>query len=127
MYFQSFGDTPSAVRVSRPIYAPAPASPSPSSARAHGFLGPASGGRPLLESFQFAPNTAPTTRPVQAPQQPHQQQQQQYAVTQVRFQPHLQGRSSSGDSGSLLDQLARDYALPQSSAQPLHDISFGYY
>ncbi|CAL1677086.1 unnamed protein product [Lasius platythorax] len=31
-------------------------------------------------------------------------------------------------SGSgILDQLARDYALPQGVAPPLHDISFGYY
>lgn len=29
--------------------------------------------------------------------------------------------------GGILDQLARDYALPQDSAPPLHDISFGYY
>lgn len=27
----------------------------------------------------------------------------------------------------ILDQLARDYALPQGVAPPLHDISFGYY
>jgi hypothetical protein len=27
----------------------------------------------------------------------------------------------------LLDQLAKDYALPQNSAAPLHDITFGYY
>ncbi|KAL0126655.1 hypothetical protein PUN28_005199 [Cardiocondyla obscurior] len=29
--------------------------------------------------------------------------------------------------GGILDQLARDYALPQGVAPPLHDISFGYY
>ncbi|XP_029664144.1 RNA polymerase II degradation factor 1-like [Formica exsecta] len=38
-----------------------------------------------------------------------------------RAQP--QARSGSG----ILDQLARDYALPQGVAPPLHDISFGYY
>lgn len=38
-----------------------------------------------------------------------------------RSQP--QPRSGS----SILDQLARDYALPQGVAPPLHDISFGYY
>ncbi|XP_034944959.1 uncharacterized protein [Chelonus insularis] len=27
----------------------------------------------------------------------------------------------------VLDQLARDYALPKNAAPPLHDISFGYY
>ncbi|XP_014468515.1 PREDICTED: uncharacterized protein LOC106741244 [Dinoponera quadriceps] len=30
-------------------------------------------------------------------------------------------------AGGILDQLARDYALPQGVAPPLHDISFGYY
>ncbi|XP_012266634.2 WAS/WASL-interacting protein family member 1-like [Athalia rosae] len=38
--------------------------------------------------------------------------------------PQLQARSQGG---GILDQLARDYALPQGGAAPLHDISFGYY
>lgn len=46
------------------------------------------------------------------------------SVQEPRAQP--QARSNPGSSG-LLDQLARDYALPQNSAPPLHDISFGYY
>lgn len=29
--------------------------------------------------------------------------------------------------GGILDQLSRDYALPDGGSQPLHDISFGYY
>lgn len=33
----------------------------------------------------------------------------------------------SGRSGGILDQLSKDYALPQGGAAPLHDISFGYY
>lgn len=44
------------------------------------------------------------------------------ATQAVRPQP--QARSGGG---GILDQLARDYALPQNSAPPLHDISFGYY
>ena len=32
----------------------------------------------------------------------------------------------SGGGGGLLDQLAKDYALPP-GGQPLHDITFGYY
>ncbi|EEZ98600.2 cuticular protein precursor [Tribolium castaneum] len=32
-----------------------------------------------------------------------------------------------GRSGGILDQLSKDYALPQGGAAPLHDISFGYY
>ncbi|XP_046468221.1 uncharacterized protein Cpr97Ea [Neodiprion pinetum] len=38
--------------------------------------------------------------------------------------PQPQARSQGG---GILDQLARDYALPQGGAAPLHDISFGYY
>uniref|UniRef100_A0A1I8Q0V1 Uncharacterized protein n=1 Tax=Stomoxys calcitrans TaxID=35570 RepID=A0A1I8Q0V1_STOCA len=113
----SFGDGGSSpnLRLSRPIYAPAPDTPSPSSARAQGFLGPASGGRPLLEPFQFGPGPAPAPRP--APQA--------IPVQQPRYQqPQPQSRSGGG---SLLDQLARDYALPEGTSQPLHDISFGYY
>ncbi|ALC45590.1 Cpr97Ea, partial [Drosophila busckii] len=112
---QSFGEGPSNVRISRPVYALPPASPAPNSARAQGFLAPASGSRPLLEHANFGPTQAPVARPVQQAQpQP-----------QHSYQPQAQGRV--GGSGSLLDQLARDYALPQGNAQPLHDISFGYY
>lgn len=35
--------------------------------------------------------------------------------------------SVGGRSGGILDQLSRDYALPEGGAAPLHDISFGYY
>lgn len=42
-------------------------------------------------------------------------------VQERRSQP--QPRSDGG----ILDQLARDYALPDGVAPPLHDISFGYY
>ncbi|KAG5340827.1 CUO6 protein, partial [Acromyrmex charruanus] len=38
-----------------------------------------------------------------------------------------QPQARSGAGGGILDQLARDYALPQGVAPPLHDISFGYY
>lgn len=108
--------------MSRPIYAPAPVAISPSSARAHGFLGPPSGGRPHLEPFQFAGALVPLARPTQpTPPQPQ--------PTQVRYQaaPHQSRSSSNNGGGGLLDQLARDYALPEGSAQPLHDITFGYY
>ncbi|XP_067619297.1 uncharacterized protein Cpr97Ea [Eurosta solidaginis] len=116
---QNFGEGPSNVRVSRPIYAPPPSQPAPSSARANNFLGPPAGNRPLLEPIQFGP--PPQTRPVQqAAPEPLPRYQ-----PQISHQPQLQGRSGGGSS--LLDQLARDYALPQSNSQPLHDISFGYY
>ncbi|XP_011686489.1 PREDICTED: protein vein-like [Wasmannia auropunctata] len=41
-------------------------------------------------------------------------------------QDRAQPQTRSG-GGGILDQLARDYALPQGVAPPLHDISFGYY
>ncbi|XP_032681544.1 uncharacterized protein LOC116848971 [Odontomachus brunneus] len=43
--------------------------------------------------------------------------------------PDQQRRSQpqQRSGGGILDQLARDYALPQGVAPPLHDISFGYY
>ena len=51
----------------------------------------------------FAPAPLPASRPAPRP------------VTSVR------------SSGGVLDQLAKDYALPSDGASPLHDISFGYY
>lgn len=39
----------------------------------------------------------------------------------------LPRRPSHASAGGLLDQLARDYALPQNAAQPLVDTSFGVY
>lgn len=119
---QSFGEGPSNVRISRPVYALPPASPAPSSARAQGFLAPASGGRPLLEPVHFGPTQTSLAQPVQ-------QQQQHQPQPQSSYQQRAQGRigGGGGGGGSLLDQLARDYALPQGNAQPLHDITFGYY
>ncbi|XP_017877002.1 transcription factor SFL2 [Ceratina calcarata] len=43
-------------------------------------------------------------------------------VHEHRSQPQTRSQS-----GGILDQLARDYALPQGGSPPLHDISFGYY
>ncbi|XP_036342557.1 pollen-specific leucine-rich repeat extensin-like protein 1 [Rhagoletis pomonella] len=115
---QNFGGGPSNVRISRPVYAPAPVQPAPASARANNFLGPPSGGRPILDQFGPAPQTRPVQQAAPAPLPRYQ--------PQINHQPQAQGRAGGG-GGSLLDQLARDYALPQGNAQPLHDISFGYY
>lgn len=57
---------------------------------------------------------------------------QAYNQGPVQFSPApVQERSQpqprSQPSGGILDQLARDYALPQGGSAPLHDISFGYY
>ncbi|XP_076287747.1 cuticular protein 97Ea [Lasioglossum baleicum] len=43
------------------------------------------------------------------------------------IQEHRSQPQPRSQSGGILDQLARDYALPQGVAPPLHDISFGYY
>lgn len=52
----------------------------------------------------------------------------QPAFPQPRPQPAVyQPRPAQGRSTSVLDQLAKDYALPQGGAAPLHDITFGYY
>ncbi|XP_076239431.1 cuticular protein 97Ea [Calliopsis andreniformis] len=42
-------------------------------------------------------------------------------------QEHRSQPQPRSQSGGILDQLARDYALPQGASAPLHDISFGYY
>ncbi|XP_050082147.1 uncharacterized protein LOC126569231 [Anopheles aquasalis] len=83
------------------------------------------------------PSFAPA--PPSAPQQQQQQQQQHHhhhsaKSAQPAFAPApipqpavYQPRPAQGRSTSVLDQLAKDYALPQGGAAPLHDITFGYY
>ncbi|EAT45700.1 AAEL003027-PA [Aedes aegypti] len=60
------------------------------------------------------PKSNPAPQPVFAPQP---------RPAPAVYQP----RPAQGRSTSVLDQLAKDYALPQGGAAPLHDISFGYY
>ncbi|XP_055585845.1 tyrosine-protein phosphatase non-receptor type 23 isoform X2 [Uranotaenia lowii] len=63
----------------------------------------------------------PKSNPIFAPAQP------EYAP-QPRPAPAVyQPRPAQGRSTSILDQLAKDFALPQGGAPPLHDITFGYY
>ncbi|XP_024938086.1 uncharacterized protein LOC107265046 isoform X2 [Cephus cinctus] len=79
-----------------------------------------------------APRPAARQRPVYEEPSPVAQQQNQGPVqfnpisapSQPQRSHQPQARSQSG---GILDQLARDYALPQGGAAPLHDISFGYY
>ncbi|XP_063705930.1 fibrous sheath CABYR-binding protein [Culicoides brevitarsis] len=62
----------------------------------------------------------------QAAPSPPKQNQVAYQAPRLQQAPQNfapQGRSSGG---GVLDQLAKDYALP-SGGTPLHDISFGYY
>ncbi|XP_058063464.1 trithorax group protein osa isoform X2 [Anopheles bellator] len=89
------------------------------------------------------PHTFPAPAPAPEQQQLQQQQQQQQHIrySQPSFAPApqhapkaapqqpavYQPRPAQGRSTSVLDQLAKDYALPQGGAAPLHDITFGYY
>ncbi|XP_051156007.1 pupal cuticle protein 27-like [Leptopilina boulardi] len=86
----------------------------------------------------FTPAAAPRQSQIlQAAQRPLYDEQapssQAYNQGPVQFGPsHLpeqraQPQARSNPPGGILDQLARDYALPQDVAPPLHDISFGYY
>lgn len=70
---------------------------------------------PTANSF----SPAPTNSFAPAPQRPSPPQ-----FAPPRPQPVTR---QSGSGGGVLDQLAKDYALPQGGAAPLHDISFGYY
>uniref|UniRef100_A0A1L8DJ58 Putative tyrosine-protein phosphatase non-receptor type 23 n=2 Tax=Nyssomyia neivai TaxID=330878 RepID=A0A1L8DJ58_9DIPT len=97
-----------------------PARPDPSYSQRHTFTGFGAG----LPS-QPAPRVEYQEEPVY--QQPQQPQQIQYSAPRAAA-PHPNYRPQpSARSSSVLDQLAKDYALPQGGAPPLHDISFGYY
>lgn len=56
----------------------------------------------------------------------YQPQQVQYQQQQQQHHQQPQQAHQSQGSSSLLDQLAKDYALPQGGTA-LHDISFGYF
>lgn len=74
-----------------------------------------------LELMQHAPRAGPGRS--LPPQQPQPQPQPQYHQPAPQFQ-----QSRPAVTGGILDQLAKDYALPQNSGvTTLHDISFGYY
>uniref|UniRef100_A0A336M531 CSON012263 protein n=1 Tax=Culicoides sonorensis TaxID=179676 RepID=A0A336M531_CULSO len=79
--------------------------------------------QPRKNSFpsQLFTQASPSPKPNQVAYQAPRIVQQQPAPSHFALQP-------SGRSGvSVLDQLAKDYALPQSNSQSTHDISFGYY
>lgn len=120
-------------------FAPAPLRPQPS--QSFSFADPA----PVDEQDNYAepapaPIRPPTkfsfAQPAPAPPRPA----PQFASSANSFAPAPQRPSppqfaprpqpvtrQSGGGGGVLDQLAKDYALPQGGAAPLHDISFGYY
>ncbi|XP_050308565.1 skin secretory protein xP2 [Anthonomus grandis grandis] len=102
-------DFPNSNVPSRPAFAPAPVPARPAfsnAAPAPVDLGiPTRAAPPPRPQQSFAP--APVSRP----------------APQYRPQPSA-GRASGG---SILDQLSKDYALPQGNANPVHDISFGFF
>ncbi|XP_017781562.1 PREDICTED: translation initiation factor IF-2-like [Nicrophorus vespilloides] len=88
------------------------------------YAQPAPQPRPQYTPQQFAPAPAATqaisrpqySAPAPAPAAPR----PQYSAPRPVASPNRQ-------VGGVLDQLAKDYALPQGGAAALHDISFGYY
>lgn len=68
-----------------------------------------------------APAPLPKSNPI--PQPAYAPQPRPVAPAPAIYQP----RPAQGRSTSVLDQLAKDYALPQGGSAPLHDITFGYY
>lgn len=78
------------------------------SQRALPSFGPSAPSRPV-QQFAAAPRAAaPRPAPSYAP----------------RPNPSI---PTAGRNGGILDQLSKDYALPDGGASALHDISFGYY
>ncbi|KAG5674152.1 hypothetical protein PVAND_004136 [Polypedilum vanderplanki] len=100
--------TPSPSFVNRPEGFPTLFSPGTANSRAD-VLKPKISKPTPIPTFANAPEQSFQFAPVQP----------QRSVTFPQSKP-AQSRNTS-----ILDQLAKDYALPQSSA-PLHDISFGY-
>lgn len=117
-------------------FSPAPLRPQPSSSfsfadpapvdEQDNYAEPAPAPRPPTK-FGFAQPAPAAPRP--APQFPSANS---FAPAPQRPAPQFAPRPQpvtrqSGSGGGVLDQLAKDYALPQGGAAPLHDISFGYY
>ncbi|KAK2575680.1 hypothetical protein KPH14_012071 [Odynerus spinipes] len=98
------------------VYAPAQQAPSQPALPKPPIFSPASSRQSTLLQQAYDEPAPPSQAYNQGPAQfaP--------APPQERGQPHTRSQS-----GGILDQLARDYALPQGVAPPLHDISFGYY
>lgn len=77
--------------------------------------------RPTEELYE----TEPQPRITYA--QPAQPRYTQPSAPAPQYRPSPQKAPIRNGGGGILDQLSKDYALPQGGAAPLHDISFGYY
>ncbi|KAJ6637816.1 Endocuticle structural glycoprotein SgAbd-9 [Pseudolycoriella hygida] len=78
--------------------------------------------RPAQPIAYSAPRAAPSPPQYHAPQQ----QQPQFPIPQPQQQQYS-ASSQQGRSTSVLDQLAKDFALPQGGSPALHDITYSYY
>lgn len=102
---------------------PAPARPAPTK---FGFEAPA----PARPQFSFdAPAPVRPAPPKFAPEPQYAPQPAPVRPAPQQFAPAPRPapRPIQAGRGGILDQLSKDYALPQGGAAPLHDISFGYY
>lgn len=110
----------------RPAYQPPPQQSHTQAVYAPAQIAPS---RPALPKPPiFTPAAAPRQNPGYDEPAPASQLYNQ-GPAQFAPAPNQERRSQPQprSGGGILDQLARDYALPQGVAPPLHDISFGYY
>ncbi|KAK3929245.1 Endocuticle structural glycoprotein SgAbd-9 [Frankliniella fusca] len=130
----SFASSP-ALSPARPLAAPRFSSglgPAPPRAQVPGAA-PAGPGPAAYRALPPAPAPVREPQPQQAqqalfvPQSQLPGLSQHYAPAAPAPAPLPRRPAPARGSGGLLDQLARDYALPQNSAQPLVDTSFGFY
>ncbi|XP_049868436.1 DNA translocase FtsK-like [Pectinophora gossypiella] len=106
------------------FFSPAPAQPRQQQYRPKQDFRPA----PAIQYSQNYNNPAPQQNFAPAPAEPR------YSAPQFNQQPFSQPRNQQPFSQprnqqpfSMLDQLLKEYALPQGGAAPLHDITFGSY
>lgn len=111
---QTFIPAPPQVHEHQPSYAPSPI--------ARSFPSPA---RPVQQAQQVA-YSAPKSLSQPQYHAPQPQQQTQYQAPQPQQQQYA-ASSNQGRSTSVLDQLAKDFALPQGGSPALHDITYSYY
>lgn len=124
----SFGTAPG-LAAARPLPSPRFASPAPSRAQVSGAVpaGPAAY-RPVNPAPVSEPSAYQPQQALFVPQSQLPGLSQHYSPAAPQAAPApLPRRPAPSQGGGLLDQLARDYALPQGGGTPLVDTSFGVY
>lgn len=111
---------PSSQSHTQAVYAPAQVAPSRPALPKPPIFTPAAAQAPRQSQLQQGPTYSEPAPPSQLYNQ---------GPAQFGPAPNQESRAQpqARSGGGILDQLARDYALPQGVAPPLHDISFGYY